>query len=849
MASRRPADTFVLEPYAYAEAQALAEALELPEPVAVTLVRRGFRTVEQAREFLTADELHDPMGFEGMAEAVERVRAAVAAGARITVHGDYDVDGVCATAILVGALRELGAQADWLIPDRMGEGYGLTMGGVERLAAGGTGLLVTVDCGIGCAAEVAAARRAGIEVIVTDHHQPGDQTPDCPVLHPALSGYECQELCGTGVAYKLSAALRGEEGAAHDLDLVALATVADMVPLRGENRVLVRRGLAEARRARRPGLRALMASARVDPAALDEGDLAFRLAPRINAAGRLYRADAGVELMLTDDEARAAAIAGELDDANHERRRTEQQVLGAAESSRARLPQELAEAPALVLAGEGWHPGVVGIVASRLVERHGRPVVLIGLDGSGGGRGSGRSIPGFDLLAGLHACGEHLTRFGGHRAAAGLEIEAGRVDAFREAFVAHASSVLQPSDLLRSQRVDAVVGGESLGLDVAEQFARLAPFGMGNPSVRLLVPSARIHDVRRMGEGDRHARFRLHSGGRHAQGVAFGVNGELDAAAREPHDVSVGLELNQWNGAIEPRVVLGDLFEADASPCEPGEPSDEDWWERVDRERAVDLDEWPPSEHRAQSGPGRAVNDRRRASGVATVAALASTGEAVLVLCCDALRRRELVERAAVPARFGGGRVALAPSGACRRRAAAAIDAVLEGSSGVVLADWAYLEHHPGLPARFAHVVLVDPPPFAHLEALAQTGSGHLHLAWSGGDAELALRVHESHWPVRSTLAIVYRALGGEEGASDAAGLRARLAGPGAHPRSPEVAGRCLRVLEELELVRWEGSSTARALGVVSSGQAHLGRSQAYAAYEMRFEEGRRYLSRPGQPS
>jgi single-stranded-DNA-specific exonuclease len=372
---------------------------------------------------------------------------------------------------------------------------------------------------------------------------------------------------------------------------------------------------------------------------------------------------------------------------------------------------------------------------------------------------------------------------------------------------------------------------------------------MGNPSVRLLVPSARIHDVRRMGEGDRHARFRLHSGGRHAQGVAFGVNGELDEAAREPHDVSVGLELNQWNGAIEPRVVLADLFEAGASPCEPREASDGDWWERADGEREARLDEWPPAEPRSQAGPERAVSDRRSGSGVATVAALASTGEAVLVLCCDALRRRELVERAAVPARFGGGRVALAPGGSCRRHAAAAVDAVLDGGSGVVLADWAYLEHDPALPGRFAHVVLVDPPPFAHLEAMARAGSGHLHLAWGGGDAELALRVHESQWPVRSTLATVYRALAAEGGAPGAAGLRARLAGPGAHPRSPELAGRCLRVLEELDLVRWEGSPTARVLGVVSSGEAHLGRSPAFAAYEMRFEEGRRYLSRPEQPS
>ena len=317
------------------------------------------------------------------------------------MHGDYDVDGVCSTAIVVRALRELGADCDWLIPGRLEDGYGLTSATVESLAARGTGLLLTVDCGIGAVAEVAAAVEAGIEVVVTDHHQPGDELPDCPILHPALSGYPFAELCATGVAYKLAVALLGAAAAERDLDLVALATVADLVPLRGENRALVRRGLAEARRARRPGLRALMAAASVVPERLDEGDFAFRLAPRINAAGRLYRADAGVELMLTGDEARATEIAAELDRANHERREVEREVVDDAERVRRELAPELADAPGLVLAGEGWHPGVVGIVASRLVERHHRPVVLIGLDANGRGRGSGRSIPGFDLLAAL----------------------------------------------------------------------------------------------------------------------------------------------------------------------------------------------------------------------------------------------------------------------------------------------------------------------------------------------------------------------------------------------------------------------------------------------------------------
>ena len=390
--------------------------------------------------------------------------------------------------------------------------------------------------------EVALAQSLGIDVIVTDHHQRGGELPDCPILHPEIDGYPFKELCGTAVAWKLACALREASGEVppaqlrggsagpppiprptpSDLDLVALATVADVVPLVGENRSLVKRGLEQVRRLERPGIRALVEAAKCEPTRLDEGDLAFRLAPRINAAGRLYRADAGVELFLTEDPGRAAEIANELSRANGERRATEREVDAAAESARRELPDELREAPALVVAGEGWHPGVIGIVASRLVERHHRPAIVISLDGEGGGRGSGRSIPGFDLLAGLEACAEHLTSFGGHRAAAGLELEAESLDAFRAAFAAHAAEVLGPEDLTRTERIDAMVGGADLGLDLAEELGRLAPFGMGNPGVRLLVPAARVRDVRPMGQEGKHSRFNLHSGAHRALGVAFG---------------------------------------------------------------------------------------------------------------------------------------------------------------------------------------------------------------------------------------------------------------------------------------------------------------------------------------
>ena len=840
-----PAPTFTLAPYDYAEARALERELGVAEPVAVALVRRGYRTPGEARAFLAADEVHDPFRFAAMVEVVERLRSAAAAGRRITIHGDYDVDGTMATAVCVRALRELGADCDWYIPSRLEDGYGLTAATLERLGARGTEVLVTVDCGIASASEVERALAAGIEVVVTDHHQAPDALPGCPILHPLVSGYPCRDLCATGVAYKLAAALHGAQRAEADLDLVALATVADIVPLRGENRALVRRGLRVARQALRPGLRALCAAAGVEPTRLDEGDLAFRLGPRINAAGRLYRADGAVELMLTADERRAEAIAADLDRANRERRDAEGEVLAAAERARAELPEELAARPGLVLAGEGWHAGVVGIVASRLAERHLVPTILIGLGPDGRGRGSGRSVPGFDLLAALRDCDSHLLRYGGHRAAAGLEIEAGALESFRRSFCERAAAALGPEPSPPREEIDAVVGCESLGLEVAEQLGRLGPFGAGNPAVRLLVPGARLADVRPMGSGDRHARFTLASGPRRALGVAFGVNGDLAAAAAaERLDVSVGLEVNQWNGALEPRVVLGTVYPPDAPAAgELPRPDGEEWWGRVDAELAAPLDRWPRLPE-PPSGEGRRETvDRRGHGGIAGVAALASAGGAVLVVACDALRRRELVELAAAPARFGGGRVAVASARLADASVRAAVAAVLE-EGGVVLADWGALGADPALACRFDQVVAIDPPPAPGFTRLLTCGPGFLHLLWSEAHVDLACRAHEAEWPTRAVLAAVYRTLrdGGEEEVAPTA-ARTALGGPGPHERPPEAAARCLRVLLEVGLAA-TGSGRDRALRVVSSPTSELERSPAYAAYRARSQEGIRFLSR-----
>jgi single-stranded-DNA-specific exonuclease len=390
----------------------LRRELGVSGPLAQVLVRRGLADPERARAFLTGDEEHSPAAFAGIGEAVELVLRHVRDGERITIHGDYDVDGICSTAVLVRALRELGGDVDSYLPDRAGDGYGLAADTVRRLAARGTRLLITVDCAITAVEEVELARELGMEVLVTDHHSPRADgvLPRAPIVHPALCGYPCRDLCATAVAHKLAQALFTAAGRdpgelRQDLDLVALATIADVVPLLGENRTLVRRGLRALAGTAKPGLRALMAVARVDPGRADERSVGFALAPRLNAAGRLYRADAGLELVLTGDRMRAAQIAQELDAANGERRQVERSIRYQAEAQMA----ELGERSAYVLAGEDWHPGVIGIVASRLVERSGRPVVLIALDGETG-RASGRSVEAFDLLAGLTACAPHLLR-------------------------------------------------------------------------------------------------------------------------------------------------------------------------------------------------------------------------------------------------------------------------------------------------------------------------------------------------------------------------------------------------------------------------------------------------------
>ncbi len=794
---------FDIAPAPFAAQLALEEQLAVSGPVAQVLVRRGLDDPVAAQAFLNAADRHDPSQFAGIDTAVSLILAHVDRGSPIVVHGDYDCDGVSSTAILVRTLRELDAQVSWFLPSRTEDGYGLSAATVERLAAEGAALLITADCGVTAVEEVALARSLGVDVVVTDHHQPRSDgvLPDAPLVHPQIGGYPCADLCAAGVAYKLAGALLGAAGrdpllADRDLDVVALATIADCVPLHGENRRLVREGLVALSRTQRPGLRALMRVSQSDAGALDEQTVGFRLAPRINAAGRMHRADAGVELLLTDDEARAETIAGELDEANVRRRHVETRILFEAEAQVAAAGEQ----PAYVLAGQDWHPGVIGIVASRLAERHHRPVLMIALDGDTG-TGSGRSIPAFDLLAGLDACAMHLTRHGGHRAAAGCTLAAADVDALRTAFAAHAAATLRPEDLIPAQRVDAIVSIDETGLTLAEELARLAPFGIGNPRPVLLVPGARMADARTMGEG-KHVRFTVASGAGRASAVAFG-RARLPDGHEDGLDAAFALEVNRWNGAEEARLVLrAAALPKTATVVRWGRAGDS-WL----AEALGELDAPLAPECGSPEDRPAVVRDRRGCGIAAAVTGLVASGEPVLVVAACAQRRARHLE-----GRLGG----------------------------FALCSWDELERAADRADEFAHVVALDPPVLAgHERALQVAARGRTaHLAWGAPELRFTEDVLAHDVVSRSALTALYTSLRDAPGAV----LEDVLRGPEHAERRAVHAGRLLRVLSELGLVAVDAATGAWELPLHE--RTDLERSPAYRAYDVRLQEARRWLSR-----
>ena len=562
------------------EVDALAGELGLASTTAAVLIRRGYGDAETARAFLGAElPRHDPFLLGDMAAACDAIREAIAAGKRICVHGDYDADGICATALAVLVLRELGADVTWHLPSRFDEGYGIHVDTLTRLAEEGCGLVLTVDCGVTAVDEVAHARELGLDVVVTDHHRAGEALPDCPVVGPYRGEYPFRELCGTGVAWKLGQALLGPESEvlARHLDLVAVATVADVVPLVDENRGLAVAGLRVLARTQKPGLRELMRVARIDPAAVDAGAIGFRLAPRLNAAGRLGRPEAALDLLLTEDKDEGRRLAAQLEELNRDRQAVEERILREALEAIEEWPESRRRRRAYVVAGEGWHEGVIGIVASRLVERYNRPVVLIaGRDGDW--KGSGRSIPSFDLHDGLAACASHLERWGGHAAAAGLSIRPEEIEPFAEALAAVADGELADDDLRPVTTVDALVHGGDLTLHLSTELAQLAPFGLGNPGVTLLLAGCEIADLGAVGEG-KHLKFRVRENGRDSgSAIAFRFGPQLDRLRRVGHyDVAFRLEENRWNGTVAPQLNVRQVFDSDEHYLERREWLKAEW--------------------------------------------------------------------------------------------------------------------------------------------------------------------------------------------------------------------------------------------------------------------------------
>ncbi len=532
------------------------------------LAGRGYADAAAGEVFLNATlrNLPDPALLGGIQPAVRRLVAAIETGEPILVHGDYDVDGISGTALLTETLQAFGAQVQSHIPLRLRDGYGLSAAALKQAARDGVRVVLSVDCGVSAVCEAQLARDLGLDLIITDHHQAPDPLPEAlAIVNPQLPGetFPGRELAGVGVAFFLLVALRkalreagrfasgGEPDLRLGLDLVALGSIADLVPLTGINRILVRAGLALLEQNRRPGIKALRDVAGVRR--MNAGAVAFQLAPRLNAAGRLEDAGRGVDLLLDAGQGQGAELARQLDRFNQQRRQIEettlQQAIAALEGSGEPGRHSI------VLADERWHPGVIGIVASRLVERYHRPAVLIALE-DGQGKGSARSIRGFHLYRALAVCGEHLQGYGGHEFAAGLSLAATAVAGFRASFESCARETLAAEDLVPELAHDGEVLLEELDVAAVDDLDRLAPFGVGNPEPTFVLLGVAARQIRTL--GDAHLKFLAQQDGYSLPCVAWKM-AERRELLNDPVDLLVHPEFNEWQGRRELQLRVRDL--------------------------------------------------------------------------------------------------------------------------------------------------------------------------------------------------------------------------------------------------------------------------------------------------
>lgn len=512
-----------------ARARELARELNAPEAIGNVLVHRGLSDLESARHFLepTLADLHDSLLMRDLDRAATRLRAAGASGERVMVQGDYDVDGVTSAYLMATVLARLGARVHVRIPHRTRDGYGLTDAAVDEARYRECTLIVTVDCGITAVEPIARARAIGIDTVVTDHHPLGPTLPDAvAVVNPARAdcGYPFKSLAGVGVAFKLARVLLDEADDPDDfLDVVALGTIADVVPLVGENRVLARFGLERLSRTRRPGLRALMEGTGLWGKPVTGGQVAFVLAPRLNAAGRMSSGEQALRLLMAREPDEARAVAESLEEDNDRRRQHDEK---AALDAVARAERELGwpECASILMWSEEWHPGVLGIVAARMVERFHRPSVLIALDGDRG-RGSGRSVAGVDLRALLEGCGDLLDTYGGHAFAAGLTVSRARLPELRDRFERLAAERVSPDMRVPALTHDGELSLAACDLALCDWLERLAPHGLGNPEPVFVSVEARVDGTTVVGDG-KHLRLRLRDGSGSAEAIGFGMGAE-----------------------------------------------------------------------------------------------------------------------------------------------------------------------------------------------------------------------------------------------------------------------------------------------------------------------------------
>lgn len=555
-----------------AQARALVCELGLSLTVARILINRKISTPEAARHFLNADmsHMHDPFLFKDMDRAVERAAKALDAGERITVYGDYDVDGAVATSMLVLYFKELGANVDFYIPNRLTEGYSLNKNALDKLAEGGTKLIVTVDNGITAIAEASYAHSLGLELIVTDHHKVGFEIPQAvAVVDPQRPdcAYPFKGICGAGVAFKFMAALRSFLRARGDFttreepnlkryfDLLCIPTVCDVVPLVDENRFFVKEGLRHLGHTKRAGLKALLKVCQLAGKDISAYDLGFKLGPRINACGRLVDASLGVRMLTSDSETEASVIARELDRLNQERRDIEKSITEEAFARIERMGRQ--DALGVAIYEASWHVGVVGIVASRLVEKLNRPVFVLARAENGLVKGSGRSVPGVNLVAALNECAECLVIYGGHEAAAGVTLEEANVAEFSRLFDAAVKKQLSPAELVKTTWVDAELKLSEIDERFVRELERLEPFGMGNAKPVFVAQGLEVAAKRIVGQN--HLKLKIAGDDSVFDAIAFNKSGAYDGLS-DRTGLLFGVELNEFNNAENIQLVVKDFF-------------------------------------------------------------------------------------------------------------------------------------------------------------------------------------------------------------------------------------------------------------------------------------------------